>query len=67
MTKILTLREVLDITKVSRSTLYQMLDRDEFPRPMKLGERKNGWTDAQIEEWIAQRAKAAQIETSAKA
>lgn len=65
MTKVLTLPEVLELTKISRSTLYGMLDRGEFPRPMKLGERKNGWTDAQVEQWIADRAAAAQIDDAA--
>lgn len=52
---ILTLPEVLQRTKVSRSTLYAMLDRGEFPRPFKLGERKNGWTAAQLDAWEAER------------
>lgn len=65
MTRVLTLSEVLEITKVSRSTLYGMLDRDEFPRPMKLGERKNGWTDTQVEAWITERADQAQSDSPA--
>jgi prophage regulatory protein len=56
----MTLPEVLGVTKISRSTLYGLLDRGDFPRPMKLGQRKNGWTDEQIDQWIRHRAKDAQ-------
>ena len=55
MTQVLVLSEVIQRIKVSRSTLYSMLDRGEFPKPIKLGERKNGWTERQIGDWLAQR------------
>lgn len=55
MTQILRLPKVLERTGLSRSLLYRMLDAGDFPRPIKLGERVNGWRDNEIEDWIAQR------------
>ncbi len=65
MTRILTLPEVLEATRISRSALYRMIESNEFPRPLKLGERRNGWTDQQIEGWIADRLAATQPERKA--
>lgn len=62
MTRIFTLPEVLNLTRLSRSKLYQLLESDDFPRPLKLGERKNGWTDRQSEKWIAEREAAAEAD-----
>lgn len=56
---ILRLPEVLERIKVSRSTLYAMLERGQFPRPIKVGERLNGWTERQLEQWEAEREAAA--------
>ena len=67
MTTILTLPEVLARTKISRATLYQLLDAGDFPRPFKIGARKNGWTEARVEDWIASRDAAAKDEIGAKA
>lgn len=67
MSQVLTLPEVLKETKLSRSALYVMLDRGEFPRPFKLGERKNAWLRPQVDGWLQERAARAQDETGAKA
>ena len=41
------------------STIYAMMARDEFPRPLKLGRRAVGWRAADVETWIKQREGAA--------
>jgi prophage regulatory protein len=58
-TEIFRLPEVLERCKLTRSTLYAMMERGEFPRPIKLGERVNAWTSRQLEAWIAEREAAA--------
>jgi prophage regulatory protein len=47
-TRILRRAEVLRITGMSRSSLYDRIARGEFPRPRKLGPRAVGWRDNEI-------------------
>ncbi len=46
------IREVMQITGLSRSTIYKMIDEGRFPAPLKLGRRAVGWTDKMIEDWV---------------
>lgn len=58
MTKLLRLPEVLEITALSRSGLYSLLSKGDFPQPIKLGERINAWRDDQLQEWLEARTPA---------
>ncbi len=44
--RILRCHDVLETTGLSRSTIYRMMERDEFPKPTKLGVRAIGWRQA---------------------
>ena len=46
---------VEELTGLSRSTLYALMDRGEFPRPVKLTDRIVAWPESRISEWLAQR------------
>ncbi|MDF2690995.1 MAG: AlpA family transcriptional regulator [Gammaproteobacteria bacterium] len=46
------LPEVKNITGLSRSTIYDLVKRGEFPQPISLGLRAVGWLDSEIESWI---------------
>ncbi len=48
--------EVLKRIQVSRPTLYRLLSSGLFPRPFKIGFRKNGWLKGDIDAWIDSRA-----------
>lgn len=54
--KILKLKEVVDIVGLSRSSVYTLIQRGEFPRPIKMSMRSSGWLRSEIETWIASRA-----------
>lgn len=56
---ILRLRDVRQRVRLSRSTIYVLAARGEFPAPVKLGVRASGWLESEIAAWIAQRIKAA--------
>ena len=51
--------EVIAICGLSRSTIYEMIGRGEFPAPVKLGARAVGWRRSDIEAWLASRRPAA--------
>jgi prophage regulatory protein len=55
MTTLLRLPAVLERTGLSRSRLYELLNSQEFPRPVKLSARINAWPDSEIADWIAAR------------
>ena len=55
--KILRLNSVREITGLSRSSIYLMIQRGEFPKNIKLNNyRAVGWLDSDIQQWISSRA-----------
>ena len=56
--QILRLPEVLTITRVSKATIYRLLNTGGFPRPIKLGERCVGWHRAEVNSWLESRSRA---------
>lgn len=51
----LRLRDVLEITALSRSSLYRYMDSGDFPKQYKLGSRSVAWKKDEVESWISQR------------
>jgi len=49
--RILRLNAVLDLTGLSRSTLYRKLADGSFPRQVQLSTRCVGWRSSAIAEW----------------
>ena len=54
--KILKLREVMDVTALSRSSIYAYISKGVFPKPIPLGEKSVGWLSSEILAWISERA-----------
>ncbi|WP_078059170.1 helix-turn-helix transcriptional regulator [Tropicimonas marinistellae] len=44
-----------EITGLSRSTIYAMMARDEFPRPVRIGRRAVGWREIDMRTWLESR------------
>ena len=56
MQKLLRLPAVLERVPTSRSSLYEAMERGEFPRPIKvLGSRANAWLEEEVDAYIAAR------------
>ena len=49
-------------TGLSRSKIYDLVAREEFPRPVKIGARAVGWIEADIAAWINEKIEAAKRE-----
>lgn len=49
------LPEVMKMTGLSRSTIYAMVARGEFPAPVKLGARASGWRVSDVVRWCEAR------------
>lgn len=56
--RILRLTPVIQKTGISRATIYDKINKGEFPRPISLGVRSVGWLESEIEAWIASRIEA---------
>lgn len=56
--RVIDLDEVMRRTTLSRSTIYDWMEKGLFPRSIELGPRRVGWLESDIEAWIAQRAAA---------
>lgn len=54
--KILRRPQVEEITGLSRSTIYAMMAKGQFPSPLRLGARAVGWPEAIIIEWLSSRS-----------
>ena len=50
--RIIRLKEVIENTGLSRSTIYKYVGEGMFPKPVPLGGRTVGWVDQEIDEWI---------------
>lgn len=42
-------------TGLSRSGIYQLVRRGEFPLPIKLGRRASAWLESEVSAWIEAR------------
>jgi prophage regulatory protein len=55
-TVILRLPDLCKRIGLGRSSIYALMKRGQFPRPIRLSERAVGWRDADIEAWLQSRA-----------
>lgn len=57
MTKVIRFPQVINLTKLARSTIYLRISEGTFPKPFNLGVRSVAWLESDIEDWIEQRIK----------
>ncbi|KAA9005944.1 helix-turn-helix transcriptional regulator [Histidinibacterium aquaticum] len=50
---------VEEMTGLSRSSIYDMMARGEFPKPVKIGRRAVAWREGDIVAWLNARQPAA--------
>ena len=58
---------VEEATGLSRSTIYEMMDRGEFPRPIRVGRRAVAWPESSVLAWLAKRPETGGTPTPAEA
>ena len=56
--RLMTIAEVLEVTGLSRSSIYSLMRQGGFPEPLKVGPRAVRWRLSEIEEWQATRSRA---------
>jgi len=48
-------RDVEVLTGFARSTIYDMISRGEFPRPVKITGKAVAWPESAVAAWLADR------------
>lgn len=51
--RFLRIGKVLELTGLSRTTLYRKVRGGTFPRQIPLSERCTGWRESEVREWAA--------------
>lgn len=51
--KLMKLKEVMESTTLSKSTIYAYINESKFPKPVSLGARSVAWISTEIYEWKA--------------
>ncbi|QNM82400.1 AlpA family phage regulatory protein [Sphingomonas sabuli] len=54
---LLGLKRVREMTSLGKSTIYRMIAGKQFPRPLRLSERRVAWRQSDINDWLDTRAK----------
>ena len=55
--RLLTCEDVIEVTSLSRSTIYRLVAKNGFPRPLRLSPGRVGWTQADLDSWFVARSK----------
>lgn len=50
--RIIRLKEVLQRTGLSRSTVYERVAVGGFPKQVRLGGHSVGWVESEVDDWI---------------
>ena len=51
--RLLPFKRVLEVTSLSRATLYRKIGDGSFPAPLKIGRSRIAWRERDIVDWIA--------------
>ena len=52
MTQLIKLHAVMAKTTISRSHIYALIEKGEFPKQVPLADRSVAWVESEIEDWI---------------
>ena len=58
MPRLLTLRDVMAATALSRSAVYALMAESRFPKPIRIGSRAVRWVEREVLDFIASRPRA---------
>ena len=50
--KLLRLRDVIKMTSLTRTTIYNYMSEGKFPKNIHLGPKISVWIEKEIQEWI---------------
>ena len=64
--KILNVNQVVNMTGLSKATIWRMERKETFPKRIKLADRRVGWPEAEVIEWLESRPRGVCMEPIAQ-
>jgi prophage regulatory protein len=58
--RLLPLRKIVELTSLSRATIYRKLNDRSFPPSLKIGQSRVAWREADVARWMAERLASAE-------
>ena len=58
--RLLSFKEVISMTSLSRGEIYRRFKQGRFPRPIRLGKGRVAFVHSEVAEWIRARAESAE-------
>ena len=58
--------EVLQACRLSKSTMYHLIEQGRFPGPVRVGPRSVRWRKSDVVTWLTARPPASEVETLRK-
>ena len=52
LSRLLNIRDVVELTTLHRATIYRLIERGEFPPNRKISPQRVGWSADAVEAWI---------------
>ena len=52
---LLKIQKVIELTTLSRSTIYRLVESGKFPRPVKLTTRTIGWLEEEVRDFLQEK------------
>ena len=56
--KVLKINEVVELTSIPRSSIYFLIKKGKFPKPLRLSDRRIGWLYEDIINWLRKKKEA---------
>ncbi|MCE9679197.1 AlpA family transcriptional regulator [Shewanella sp. AS1] len=53
--KLIKLKEVMEMTSLSKATIYRMIKQEAFPEKLSIGGRAVAWVESEVQNWILTR------------
>ena len=60
--KFITVKQVMDMTGLSRTTIWRLEKDGEFPKRRQLGIRRIGWIESEVLDWMESRSQVGSCE-----
>ena len=61
--RFLRMRDLVEMTHLSKSTLYAMHAQGQFPKCVRLSERTTVWVESEVVDWMTARIEASRRDT----
>ena len=64
MHSLLTISDVLSVTKMSKASVYRRVADGSFPQPVRVGPRSIRFVEAEVEDWLTELANGSRLKAN---